>query len=426
MNALKPILLSLLTAAGLPLAGVSAEPSATNINPALLYYQAFLVAPAPLPQAEWDYLASKEGRTQRLPDRYAEIVAGYDSQFALVRQAALATVPCDWGADLSLGPDTPLPYLARAKATVIAARLRVAWDLQHDRQADACDDLLASLCLARNVSRDGILISVLVQIAMEAIACTTVAENFGQFSPETLKRLADGLESLPARGTVAGCVPTKKVLNEDWTLRRIQELQRANSGDDDKVMAAIHDMFAHVFDLRSRAGITSDEEADGANWWARLTQAAGGTSEGVARLVTELGPSDQKLASVMASPYGQYGNQVKQLESELEQSSNPLLSLGFSAWENSRAREFKALVFLAMVRAATEYRLHGAAGLQQVSDPCGQGPFALRRFVLEGVDRGFELKSANVTGHFQQVLIFVEKEGPPFFVDGPFAGQARQ
>jgi len=425
MKTLRSISLSLLIVAG-PLAGVNGQPLRTDINPALLYYQSYLVAPAPLPQAEWDYLASKEGRSQRLPDRYAEIVAGYDNQFALVRQAARVTLPCDWGTDLSAGPETLLPYLARAKAIVVAASLRVAWELQHDRQVDACDDLLASLCLARNVSRDGILISALVQIAMEAIACINVAENFGQFSPETLKLLADGMESLPARGTVAGCVPTKKVLNEDWTLRRIQELQRANPGDDAKVMASIHDLFAHIFDLRSRAGIASDNEADGANWWARLTQAAGGTSEGVARLVGELGPFDQKLASVMALPYGQYGNQVKQFEAELEQSPNPLLSLGFPAWENSRAREFKALVFLAMVRAATEYKLHGAAGLQQVSDPCGQGPFAFRRFVLQGVDRGFELKSANVTGQFQQVLIFVEKEGPPFFVDGPYAGQARQ
>jgi hypothetical protein len=42
------------------------------------------------------------------------------------------------------------------------------------------------------------------------------------------------------------------------------------------------------------------------------------------------------------------------------------------------------------------------------------------------VDRGFELKSALYPGSFQQVLIFVEKEGPPFLVDGPRAGQAKR
>jgi hypothetical protein len=58
-------------------------------------------------------------------------------------------------------------------------------------------------------------------------------------------------------------------------------------------------------------------------------------------------------------------------------------------------------------------------------DPFGKGPFAFRRFVFEGVDRGFELKSA-YTGRpaWPSVLIFVEKEGTPFYVDGPHIGEA--
>ena len=177
------------------LVGAGGQPSSTNINPALLYYQAFLVAPEPLPQAEWDYLSSYEGRSQPLPARYAGILAGYDNQFRLVRQAARATAPCDWGTDLSAGPATLLPQLAPAKAVMVAARLRLAWDLQHGRQAEACDDLLAAFTLARNLPRNGLLISVLVQIAMESIACYMVAENFDQFSPETLQQLAAGLEA---------------------------------------------------------------------------------------------------------------------------------------------------------------------------------------------------------------------------------------
>src|SRR5512137_2236083 len=122
------------------LVGAGAQPFRTDINPALLYYQAFLVAPEPLPQSEWDYLSSYEGRSQPLPARYAGIVAGYDNQFRLVRQAAQATAPCDWGTDLSAGPATLLPQLAPAKAVMVATRLRLAWHLQHGRQAEACDD----------------------------------------------------------------------------------------------------------------------------------------------------------------------------------------------------------------------------------------------------------------------------------------------
>ena len=79
-----------------------------------------------------------------------------------------------------------------------------------------------------------------------------------------------------------------------------------------------------------------------------------------------------------------------------------------------------------MVRAAVEYKLHGEAGLNSVQDPFGNGPFAFQRFVFEGVDRGFELKSAYAGNPYPCALIFVEKEGTPFRTDGPYIGQAVQ
>lgn len=426
MRTLKSICLSLLIAAG-ALAGASGQPSPTNINPALLYYQAFLVAPAPLPQAEWDYLSSKEGREQPLPERYAEILGRYDNQFRLVRQAARATMPCDWGTDLSAGPATLLPNLAPAKAVAVMASLRVVWDLQHGRQADARDDLLATFTLARNLSRDGALVSTLVQRAMEAIACYAVAQHFGRFSPETLKQLMDGLEATPARGTVAACVPREKALFEDWLLRSIEELRQANPGDEAKVMAGIHELLAGVLGGSAETSAVIHSDAGNPKWWEGLTQAAGGTSDGIVGLVRELEPVNDKLAVLLALPYGEYVTQVKLFEAEIQQSRNPLVAYMVPAWLNSRMKEFRVQVMLAMVRAGVEYKLHGEQGLQGVTDPCGQGPFAFQRFVFQGVDRGFQLKSPFCPERsYQQALILVEKEGPSFLVDGPRVGQARQ
>ena len=422
MRTCRSICLYLVTVAG-ALCSAGQESFDTNINPALLYYQAFLVAPEPLPQSEWDYLSSYEGRSQPLPARYAGIVAGYDNQFRLVRQAAQATAPCDWGTDLSAGPATLLPQLAPAKEVMVATRLRLAWDLQHGRQAEACDDLLAAITLARSLPRNGLLISLLVQIAMESIGCYMVAENFYQFSPEALQQLAAGLEATPPRGTVAGCVPGEKALSQHWMLRRIEELQRANPADDAKVMAEIRKLFALVFDELDREGL--GEKAQEAPWWERVVRAAGGTSEGVVKLIHDLEPFNQKLAGVLALPYGEYQQQMKQLKAETQQSANPLPGLGLAFWENSRDREFKGLVNLALLRAALEYKLHGQSGLQSVADPCGQGPLGFRRFIFQGVDRGFELKSACPLNPWPYVMIFVEKEGPPFYTDGRYAGQAR-
>src|SRR5438132_4548687 len=159
MKTTKSICLTVAIVTG-AIGSASGEQFRSDINPALQYYQAFLVAPD-LSQADRDYLFTTEWRGQKLPERFGDLVARYDNEFKLVRQAAQATVPCDWGVDMSPGPATLLPHLARIKAIAQAARLRALWDLQQGRPAEARDDLLAAFALGRNSARDGVLISAL-------------------------------------------------------------------------------------------------------------------------------------------------------------------------------------------------------------------------------------------------------------------------
>ena len=76
-----------------------------------------------------------------------------------------------------------------------------------------------------------------------------------------------------------------------------------------------------------------------------------------------------------------------------------------------------------MIRAASGLRTGGEAGLRRVPDPLSGQPFEMRRFVFEGVDRGFELRSKVVIQEFPEVLIFVEKDGPPFQLSGTNPGK---
>src|SRR5262249_8644000 len=127
---------------------------------------------------------------------------------------------------------------------------------------------------------------------------------------------------------------------------------------------------------------------------------------------------------ILVLPYADFTPQIKAFNAEIQAHSNPLVPTFFSAFDKCRQREFGAIVRLAMVRAAVEYRQRGEQGLQSVADPCGSGPFAFRRFLFNGVDRGFELKSVYNGRGYNEVLIFVDKDGPLFRIDGPNAGEA--
>ena len=389
-----------------------------DINPALLYYQAFILAPD-LSQPDRNYLSTNEWRGQKLPERFGELVDGYDNQFKLARQAAQSTVPCDWGIDMSQGPATLLPHLARIRAIAQTARLRALWDLQQGQPADAREDLLAAFTLGRNSARDGVLLSALVQIAVENIICATVAENWHQFPPEVLKQLADGFAAAPTRGTMAACIPMEKSSFSGWLADRIQELQKENPGNAAAVMAGIRELVAR-FEGADEGQSNPTQPA----FWEQVTKASGGTSEGVLKLLRDEERLYDRLAAIMALPLAEYDVQAKPLSEEIENSSNPFVSLTFPAFDKARQKEFAILVELAMVRAAVEYKLHGEPGLNSVTDPCGQGPFAFERFAFDGVDRGFQLKSTYAGRGFPEVLIFVEKDGPPFRVNSKNAGQA--
>ena len=136
MKTMKSIFLLLLIVTG-AIGSASGEQFRTDINPALQYFQAFNCPD--LSPADRDYLFQNEWRGQKLPERFGELVAHYDNQFRLIRQAAQATVPCDWGLDMSPGPATLLPKaFEQLGARVVARRVRVSERVARDRARRDC------------------------------------------------------------------------------------------------------------------------------------------------------------------------------------------------------------------------------------------------------------------------------------------------
>ncbi len=364
--------------------------------------------------ADRDQLRTNEWRGQPLPARFGELVSGYDQEFKLLRAAAHAEVPCDWGLDLTEGPELLLPHLAQAKAAAVTARLRVMWDLQNGRQAEARDDLLATLALARNISRDGTLISVLVEIAMENIVVSTVAENFHQFSPETLKQLEDGFAAAPARGTAAQAVATGERSFYDWFMRKAKEAQKKHPGDEAAAMADIQAIYQNAMGPSEGSSNTVE----------KAPAVAAGSVDAYIKLLDAMPPMYDRVAAILSLPRAEYEAQIGPFMAEIRNSPNPMIANLFPAFEKCRPKEFDILSELAMLHAAVEYKVNGEAAFNAVMDPAGDGPFVMERFVFKGVDRGFKLKSSYAGRGFPEVMIFVEKDGEPFLVYGKRAGEA--
>ena len=418
-----------------------------DINPALQYYSAFLLAPN-LSKTDHDFLFTNEWRGQILPARFGQLLLGFDNQFRLLRQAAQANAPCDWGIDMSPGPATLLPHIGQAKEIAQIARLRAIWDLRDPRRvlldyrgealagpssslglalnrgaADAVDDLLAALALGRNAARDGTLISALVQVAVENTFCSTVAENFYQLPPESLKQLADGLATAPTRRTMASCLPLEKAIFVDWLRTKIEEFLSQPGANENIVMNKIGRLLFGMFsqETNERAGGGSPEFLQ---FWAHvLNSSTGSASERLLKWLEEAEPFYQRAAIIMALPQPEYEGQIKQLRTDIQKASNPVLTFAFPDIEKARVQEFAIEAQLAMVRAAWEYKLHGDAGLNSVQDPFGKGPFVIKRFLLAGKERGFELQSKYAGRGFQEVMIFVENNEFRFVVSGRNAGQ---
>jgi hypothetical protein len=331
-----------------------------------------------------------------------------------VDEASHSQAICDWGIDLTQGPDALLPGLAPAKSVAQITRLRTMWNLQNGRQDQAKNEMISAFVLAHNLSRDGVLISALVQFAMENILASVVAENFYQWHPDILKQIQAGFDGAPARGTIAQCIPGEKVAFEGWLLRTVTDIQAANAGKEEAVMKVIRALFARV----------GGEEKPDFDFAEKVVKAAGGTSNGVLNLIRELGPVYERVTALMNLPPATFEEPMKQFMNEITAHPNPLVRVFFKVFEICRNKEFGIQVKMEMVRAAIEYKLHGEDGLKSVQDPFGSGPFSFQRFILNGEDRGFQLKSRFHGRGFEEGLIFVEKNGAPFMIDGKNAGRA--
>jgi hypothetical protein len=405
-------LLGLLLAALLGGRGSADTGTRTDINPALLYWQAFALLPDYNSQG---HLFTNEWRGRALDAEFNGLIQSYDSRFRLLEQAAAQKVPCDWGYDLTQGPELLLPGLAKVKHYAQAARLRARWHLENGRPEAARDELLAAFALARQTSRGGVLIGSLVQIAAENILISAIAENWFRFTPETLKQLVDGIDAGPARGLVAECVAAERTGFRDWLARKVEGFRA--TGSEAEALEQTRALLHSIMDGEETPAGPNTPTPDA------ILESAGNTTAGVLRQLKEMDALYDEADRLMKAPYAQFRPGIKAFNETIAQHPSPLVRVFFPAFEKCRFKEFKLQIRLALLHAAVTYRISGAAGLAPLRDPVTQQPFEFRRFAFNGVDRGFELRAKSTIYDWPDTLIFVEKDGPAFNLDGPAAGK---
>jgi len=377
----RPASLSLLLTIGLALTcpGASLAPR-KDINPALLYWQAFGLLPD---------LTDSENSMIRQDDpevgapQSAQLAARFDSTMKMLRRAAHMQVPCDWGVDLADGPEALLPNLIKVRTTVYAALYRAQHFLATGQPKEAEQDLIAELTLARLTGRDATLVSTMIGISMESLAQDFLAKNMHRFPRETLMELEQSLRTLPPRSTVQTAMNFEKAAFLDWMRERFNQIRTNHPADEIGALKEIREL------LRQILGDDGSDDSD----VSRLIQAAGGTSAGLVTYFKQAEPLYDAIQPLATASPETLAREIDRLAEIKEKGTNLIGQLLLPNVGKARSKELEIMARDAMVRAALAYRLRGEKGLNEVPDPFGQGPFVLKRLDPAQGLSGFELKS---------------------------------
>jgi hypothetical protein len=388
----------------------------TDINPALLYFQAYQNMPQ-LSEVDSKHLFDWTGGAwpNQFDDHARQLLKQYDNSFKGLHRARFAKVPCDWGYDLTDGPEVLLPGLAPAKRLAQAARLRASVALNANNFKAALDDLQSALVLGRNLSRDRILISALVQFAIESILSSVAMENYYRLSADELDEIVVAFTSAPSRGTIADTIPTEDNAFYPYILRSVERII-ADSNDDTELF---WEKFAAFWDPLA----TDPESNKGPEPSAAVVrEVAQSKTDQLMKLLNEMPTWYAETARIMRLPYAKYKIEGPVFFGRVAESPNPFIQQFFRVFRNVRPKEFAVVVRMEMLRAAAAYKRGGMDALKTVSDPLTGEPFEFARITFDAQDRGFELKSKEPFRDFPEVMIFVEKPGKQFRLDGKKAG----
>ncbi len=339
---------------GLPLGYASA-------NAALKYWQAFTTLPR-FTAAEQEKLNAKS-LSEPLDAPARKMVS--QAAYALRMMHCGAALPsCDWAIGWEEeGFGNRLPYLEGARVLSSLACLRARLRFEEGQSAEAIDDLVAAMTLARHVSLDGSLPSILTQYAIERRMSETLALYLPKLEARTIKDVTKRLDALPRGGNLATGVREEQFLETGWFVRQVK-----GAKDKEGLLALLS--YTCQSPEKGRA----------------LLEECGGTAAGVVKFTEELRSWYALLAKQMDLPLDQFDEQQEREAKKL--AANPMYKIFVPAIIRCRRLQAQADVRRALLSAGLAVQLDGQGALKNHPDPIVGGPFEYVAF--EG---GFELRS---------------------------------
>jgi hypothetical protein len=195
-------------------------------NAAVNYWQAFGLMPEWTEQERQLRQAIPDELSRELPQGVKELTER--SSVALkALELANRVEKCDWQLDYAQGPMLPLPHSQKARELARQSVLRARYRFSQGDNVGGISDALSTIRLARAIGTEQILISVLVEAAIERSAIELLAAYLPNFNEAERKQLTEGWNSLKPVPTLANSLQLEKNLFGGWLAA---EMERATAG----------------------------------------------------------------------------------------------------------------------------------------------------------------------------------------------------
>jgi RNA polymerase sigma factor (sigma-70 family) len=350
-------------------AEVPAAASDRGKNAALSYGQAYIAlrrGTAPVGEKK----LREECLTMPLDAQARGLVTRAAYALRMMHQGA-ARRHCDWAIDSERGIEIPYTHGDGAQVLSSLACLRARLRFEEGHHAEAIDDIVAALTLARHVSRDGSLDSLWAGHAIEHRMIQTLALYLPRLDARTIKDLKKRLDALPPGGSVVTATMRMEENLLSWIVGEVTEAK-----DKESLLAFLSQLCG---DKRES---TEQRRAKG----RAFLEQCGGTGKGVLQFAQDMRASSALLAKKLDLAPDQL---EKEWQREVKKrAGNPVFQLFAPVLHNIRCRQARADIRRALLSAALAVQLDGKGALKKHPDPVVGGPFD-----YVGFKGGFELRS---------------------------------